>query len=378
MRNAVFRLGVIADLREDYAAARSWFEESLVLSREVGDKAYAAWALVFLAYEALAQGEYARVDTLLEESLALFGELGNKTGIGASLRALLCARFFQGDLARARALAQECLALERELGNKGGEAGMLALLGEVSLQQGDPSTARLLLEQSRMLVRQGRDEDHQLAWTLSLLGKVIAVQGDYPAARALYEESLESLVRVQGTNSNLPTLDLCSALEGLAAVVAVQGELVWAARLWGAAQARRHTLGIPLAPVYRVDYERSVAAARTQLGEKPFGTAWSEGRTMTPEQALATRGPVTRSTVVRAEPATVPHPPKAATSPDGLTVREVEVLRLVAEGLTDAQVAEHLVISPLTVNSHLKAIYGKLGVSSRSAATRYAIEHYLL
>jgi DNA-binding NarL/FixJ family response regulator len=82
--------------------------------------------------------------------------------------------------------------------------------------------------------------------------------------------------------------------------------------------------------------------------------------------------------VVRAEPATVPHPPKAATSPDGLTVREVEVLRLVAEGLTDAQVAEHLVISPLTVNSHLKAIYGKIGVSSRSAATRYAIEHYLL
>ena len=53
------------------------------------------------------------------------------------------------------------------------------------------------------------------------------------------------------------------------------------------------------------------------------------------------------------------------------------MLRLVAQGLTDSQVADKLVISPHTVNSHLKAIYGKIGVSSRSAATRYAIEHHL-
>ena len=63
---------------------------------------------------------------------------------------------------------------------------------------------------------------------------------------------------------------------------------------------------------------------------------------------------------------------------DGLTAREVEVLRLVAQGLTDAQVADHLVISPRTVNTHLKAIYGKIRVSSRSAATRYAMEHRLV
>jgi DNA-binding NarL/FixJ family response regulator len=56
----------------------------------------------------------------------------------------------------------------------------------------------------------------------------------------------------------------------------------------------------------------------------------------------------------------------------------VEVLRLVAQGLTDAQVAEQLVISPRTVNFHLTSIYNKLGVSSRSAATRYAIEQRLV
>ena len=63
--------------------------------------------------------------------------------------------------------------------------------------------------------------------------------------------------------------------------------------------------------------------------------------------------------------------------PDGLTTREAEVLGLVAQGLTNEQVAEQLIISSRTVNTHLTSIYGKIGVSSRSAATRYAIEHRL-
>jgi DNA-binding NarL/FixJ family response regulator len=128
--------------------------------------------------------------------------------------------------------------------------------------------------------------------------------------------------------------------------------------------------GTPLPPVYRADYERSVAAARIHLGEKTFAVAWAQGRTMTPEQALAAQSQAAMSRASLAGP-------PSALYPGGLTAREVEVLRLVAQGLTDAQVAEKLVISPHTVNSHLKAIYGKIGVSSRSAATRYAIEHHL-
>ncbi|TMB81701.1 MAG: response regulator transcription factor [Chloroflexi bacterium] len=65
------------------------------------------------------------------------------------------------------------------------------------------------------------------------------------------------------------------------------------------------------------------------------------------------------------------------TYPAGLTAREVEVLRLLAGGLTDLQIAEKLVLSPRTVHAHISSIYSKLGVTSRSAATRYAIEHHL-
>jgi DNA-binding NarL/FixJ family response regulator len=137
-------------------------------------------------------------------------------------------------------------------------------------------------------------------------------------------------------------------------------------------------MGVPISLVERVSYEHAVTAARVQLGSEIFTSAWAEGRTMTPEQALAVRGSMTMPTMAQAEPSTVPHATKGATYPDGLTTREVEVLRLVAQGLTDAQVAEQLVISPRTVNWHLTSIYSKIGVSSRSAATRYAIEHHLV
>jgi DNA-binding NarL/FixJ family response regulator len=65
-------------------------------------------------------------------------------------------------------------------------------------------------------------------------------------------------------------------------------------------------------------------------------------------------------------------------NPDELTPREVEILRLVASGLSNAQMAEKLIISPRTVHAHVRSIYSKLGITSRSSATRYAIDHKLL
>jgi DNA-binding NarL/FixJ family response regulator len=68
----------------------------------------------------------------------------------------------------------------------------------------------------------------------------------------------------------------------------------------------------------------------------------------------------------------------APSYPNDLTEREVEVLRLVARGLSDAQIAELLVISPRTVNAHLRSIYSKLNITSRHAATHFALEHHLI
>ncbi len=99
---------------------------------------------------------------------------------------------------------------------------------------------------------------------------------------------------------------------------------------------------------------------------------------MTPGQVMVAQGLATLPMATPTKPLS-----SAATKPlphilEGLTAREVEVLRLLAQGLTDVQIAEQLVISPRTVNNHLTSIYSKIHVSSRSAATRYAMEHYLV
>ena len=96
------------------------------------------------------------------------------------------------------------------------------------------------------------------------------------------------------------------------------------------------------------------------------------------EQAMVGHGPESTAILSRTAPPSTPPAKTPAGYPAGLTVREVQVLCLVAQGLSDSQVAEQLVISPRTVNWHLTSIYSKLGVSSRSAATRYAIEHKLV
>ncbi len=363
MGDATFHLAHVAFARWDLAAARKLFEESLMFLRETGDKTLTAWALGALALVVLYQGEYARVHPLAEQAVETFREVGDTTGVTMSLMTLARVVFWQGDLVRARTLAEEGLASASETGTTIAEALALALQGEIALAQGETTTARRLIEQSHALWQE-IDNQGMLASTGSLLAKVLAVEGDHTAARKAYEESLLG---------GLAIVDIAPALEGLAVVAAEQGETTWAVRLLAAAAAQRDSLGTPLPPVYRANYERFLADARAQLGEQAFAATWAGGRGMTWEQALADRGPVT----IPGETHPTPPAKLPPTYPDGLTVREVEVLRLLAQGLTDAQIAAQLIISPRTVNTHLKAIYGKIQVSSRSAATRYALEQRL-
>jgi DNA-binding CsgD family transcriptional regulator len=190
------------------------------------------------------------------------------------------------------------------------------------------------------------------------------------AARRLYQENLILLFKFTVYKENI-----AAGLEGLAALEAGQGKSEHAARLWGAAEALREVIGAPMYPVDRTSYEHAVALARTTLGELVWTLAWAQGRGMTVEQALATQVSVTE------EDAPLPSPPALrlpAPVPAGLTKRELEVLRLLTEGLTNPQIAEQLVVSVTTVNTHVASIFNKLGVNSRSAATRYAVEHHLV
>jgi predicted ATPase/class 3 adenylate cyclase/DNA-binding CsgD family transcriptional regulator len=361
-------LHLLADIawgRGNLTVARSQAEESLMLFRELGDKRSVAYLLYHLGSLAVEQGEYARGRDLLTESLTINRELGDTRIIALSLFKLaLLYRLSGGDLAQAHTLLDESFALSRELGDKESIANCLSLSGMLALDEGDTASARSLNEQALALFKEMKQQ-HGTALSLYALAQVATAQEDYTRSQALYEQGV-GVARKSGDKRTIP-----SGLEGLAAAIAAQGNHAWAAHLWGAAEALREAIGVPLPPVERAPYHRTVAAARTQFGEKAFATAWAEGRTMSPEQALATQGQVA-----------LPIPGELSSSPptypDGLTTWEVEVLRVVAQGLTNEQVAERLVISPRTVDTHLTSIYSKIGVSSRSAATRYALEHHLV
>lgn len=149
-------------------------------------------------------------------------------------------------------------------------------------------------------------------------------------------------------------------------------ELVRATRLWGKAEALRDAVHVPIPPIEYLDYESSLAPVRERLGEKAFAAAWAEGQTMTLERVLSARGEETiSSTPMRAETPPLP------TYPAGLTAREVQVLRLVVQGLTNTEIAETLGLSEKTIAHHLTHIFNKTTTENRAAAVAFAFRHGL-
>jgi predicted ATPase/class 3 adenylate cyclase/DNA-binding CsgD family transcriptional regulator len=363
-------LADIAWGRGNLSVARALGEESLMLFRELGDKRSVAYLLYHLGSLAIEQGDYARGRNLLTESLTTNRELGDTRINALSLFKLaLSYRLSGGGLAQAHTLLDESFALSRELGDKESIANCLSLSGMLALDEGNTALARSLCEQALGLFKE-MQKQHDTAVSLYALAQVATAQGDHVDSQALYEQGI-GVANKAADKRAIP-----SGLEGVAAVLAAQGNHTWAAHLWGAAEALREAIGEHLPPFERAHYNRAVAASCSQLGEQAFATAWAEGRVLSPEQALATPEPVALSTP--GESLSSPTTKSPAPYPDGLTSREVEVLRVVAQGLTNEQVAQRLLISPRTVDTHLTSIYSKIGVSSRSAATRYAMEHHLI
>ena len=365
-------LARVAFERGNTAAARALFEESAALCREGGDEENLAWSLFCLAWLAFDQGDYTTASPLYQQSLGLYRQRGNKSGMARTLlhsaRLLLVS---QGDPATVRSLLEEGLALFQEVGDKQGMADAWYFFGQFTFSQGESARANVLTRESVRLYREMGDR-HGLALSLTALAGISAAQGDAGAARALYEEGL-ALGRTIGDKAAM-----AFSLEGLADGLVAQGEPERAARLWGAAEVLREALGGLPAPVDRAGHEQAVASAHHLLGEQAFATAWTQGRSMTPEQALAAREP--QAIPGERVPVAPPRPPAspAPSYPAGLSAREVEVLRLVAQGLSNAQIAQRLIISPYTVNAHMRSIYSKLEVSSRIAVMQYAARHNLL
>lgn len=297
--------GNLAFRQADYPAARSLLDESLAICRQLGDRSGTAYSLNSMGGVAFAQNDYESARSLYEESLAIRRGLGDRWGIAGSLNNLGTVAFSQKDYREARSLGEESLALLRELGDRSGTAHALNNLGMVAYAHEDYEAARSLHEES-LAMRRALGDRLGIASSLHLLGDVAVKHRDYRSARSLYQEGLAMRHElgdrwgIAGLLEALASLT-CEAhgerddsggagtAERFSGQATVDPSSPWrrAARLFGAAEAFRESIGISLHADEEEDHCRDVARARGMLGEEAFAAAWAEGRAMTLERAIA-------------------------------------------------------------------------------------------
>jgi DNA-binding CsgD family transcriptional regulator len=368
--------GGFACFQGDFGVARSSEEESITIFRALGDRRGLAWALFALGMTLTYQGDPALAYPVLDESVAIFGQLQDDLAPAWAIHFLAMLDRLQGAYDRAQTRFEECLQLFHQLGNQSGIASTLHELAKVAHEQGDYLRARMLAEQSLALAR-AQGVRRVFAQVLLTLGWIEQQLADSPRTAARFAESL-TLCQEIGDR-----VGILACLEGIASVAAVRGRAAWAARLLGAAAALRAAIGVRVAATDQPRSERILATVRGQIDSAAFSAAWEAGRVLSIDGAIAlAREELSPEATINTPPPSVTllqtgPPAQLLEGPDALTAREVEVLRLLAAGLSNKQIAARLALSPLTVQSHVRTIYAKLGVTSRSAATRYALEHGL-
>ncbi len=320
--------GKLAWERAEYTHASTLLEQALAVARDNADQENIAHALLNLGVVEEKQGHDERAAALYEEALALFRRIGDHPGIANALIDLGDAEFRLGDLARSAALTDEALAISRRLGDAIFIALALANAGQLALEGNDLSRA----------------------WSL-------------------YRESLFHA-------SSAGNLWLVSdALAGLAGVAARSGDASRAARWLGAAQGICDTLGTPSVP-HHEQSARSLAWARAGLSTQDVESAWTAGQSLTPSEVTEEAAGWIPASTVPSPPA--PKAPARLSNPMGLTARELEVLRLLAEGKSSREIGAELFISHRTASTHVANIFSKLGVDNRAAAVAKAYQLGLL
>jgi DNA-binding CsgD family transcriptional regulator/tetratricopeptide (TPR) repeat protein len=360
--------GLLAFVQGDLATARRHLDASLAVAREIGDDEGVARARLYLIWPAFVSGDYATMHEFAAECVARFRAHGDRWGETVALcHQGMAIKDSEASRGTARALFEQSLALATQRGDVWSIARAANCLGELARTEGDHERATALYERSLTLFR-AVGQPKQVVNVLHNLGHVALVRGDFSGGLASFAEGL-SLAAEHGDRR-------CEAfcLAGMASVAALLGQPERAARLFGATDALLEEIGMAMEPVDAAAAAPHRAVARAALGPAVFAAAAGAGRALTQDQALAEARQV-------ASVRDAGDPPRGrdrrATQVHGLSPRKLAVLRLLAEGHSDREIAATLAITYRTATSYVTAILNKLGVPSRTAAATYAVRHGL-
>jgi DNA-binding CsgD family transcriptional regulator len=324
-------------------------ETALAYFRRTGEISGCVQALEILAEAQRFHGNRQAAMEIYEEALQLADGSGDRWLVAHLMEHQGLAAWAAGHNDRADRALSASLEAFRAMGDRQGEAFALWALGSVDAVAGQLELGIRRMEQSLPLLREGRHR-RQLARALYNLGVAYLRNGEIARAEGVLIEGTLTFRDVK--------LDrhVSLMLPAFAVIAVERGDTTRAARLLGATQRQYETLGwSPPMPIHQL-WEQCTERVRDEMRAAIFATAWSRGRALSLEEAL--------------EEAMRP----ARDAHTGLTSRETEILQLLAQGLSDADIAQQLILSVRTVHAHLRSLYSKLGVGSRTAAVRRASE----
>lgn len=340
------------DTRGQASHAVAWLEEVLALEQEVPAD-YESNGYFVLSVTALHSGNVDLAYRAVTRARAAAEESGSPWMMGLSLYAEgMVANVRQTwDVADAAFLGAGKWFRERNF--PAGEAAVLNDHGRTAYLTHDIETARARFLEALRIGRE-LDSPRQVAMALHNLGNLAADQRDYRRAAEMHIECMElNLAHGDEWHVMLPLI-------GLVRVASETGRSMLAARLTGAAEA---LLNMPGGSLWDwqipEDYARTLAATHEILGSEGAQEMIAEGRKMSPAEAIAAARDLMTGT-------------RAAVHESGLTARERDVLDLVVTGMTDREIGEALFISYRTVQTHVRSIFQKLHVHSRTEAIAVA------
>jgi predicted ATPase/DNA-binding CsgD family transcriptional regulator len=319
------------------------------------------------------QGDYRRSAVLQERSLDLWRATGDEIQIAWAENALADAVAEVGDEARAISLYEAALARFREQGIEQGVSIVSSNLGVRFQRRGEWDRAAALYDESLAISRRLNDTASILV-ALGNLGDVALQQGRIDEATAQFRESLRLAWELEAAT------DVLQGLVGLGRVAVLAGDVTRGARLLAAAEAHSEAIGVPLQPGEREGFDAAAGLAMSALGTPDGERVWQSGRELSWEAAAAEATAATEPGASgdlepSSSPALLSVAPVLAFD---LTRREREILGLLAQRLTDPEIAERLYISPKTASNHVANILDKLGAANRREAAAIAVQHALI
>jgi non-specific serine/threonine protein kinase len=351
-------------LRGHLSEGRAWSERALTVGPDtpLRVRALAQAGGGFLAW---ASGELDRAADLLAAALALLRSMDDAVVLAIVLYVDALTAEARGEYDRAQASLEEALPLFQTADGTPFVPHALAALGSVVYRQhADLDRAETLFAGALQRFRE-LENTYGMAAALINLGRIARDRGNFSHADVLYAEGL----RLHWEAGDRVRIGGC--LVGLATVAALSRRPERAARLFGAAEVLREAIGAPV-PRHPGQYARAVATARAALGDRAFAAAWAVGRAMPLADA------VREATALLATASGTARVGDAPIRSHALTSRELEVLRLLPQGLTNREIGESLFITERTAATHVQNIFAKLGVGSRAEAGAFAVEQGLL